>query len=376
LDESGLDELGNLRRRIDRIDRSLVDLLAERFHLAGEIGTAKRTEGQSVYDPNRERRVLAQAMAAAGDRFPPERLQAIFREIISASRSVESGHSVLVHGELGGLAHEAAYRRFGSAIEIEVVSRAEDLLRRVDERRVDFGLVTLEGRSFEASLDRLDLLLHTEVGISGEVHLQPRILAWSSAEQDEPDRASPIFATPAILARASRWLAAQTSEREVRATSSTEHAVRAAAEARGLVLGHPVLESIFPLRPVSTEVDDGREEWRRFFLLSRRQSEPTGRDKTTVLLFIPDRAGALHRVTGALSRHEVNLCWLEPKATALGPWDHLFVLEMEGHREDPRLRETLAELEGEVEMLRVLGSYADEGPRSPSAGAVRAGGAP
>jgi chorismate mutase/prephenate dehydratase len=66
-------------------------------------------------------------------------------------------------------------------------------------------------------------------------------------------------------------------------------------------------------------------------------------------------------VTGILARHRLNLAWIEPKSTHLGGWDHLFLLEVDGHREDPELAGALVELRASAEVVRDLGSYPEAG---------------
>lgn len=361
-----MSEIERLRRRIDAVDERLVELLAERFGIAERIGSEKAQSGLQVFDPSRERRVVERAMALAGDRFPPERLQAIFREIISASRAGESGEAILVHGEPGSLAHSAAVGRFGSASPILTTERAEDLFARLADGGCAYAVVSLEGHSLEASLDRLDLFLHSDVSVFGEFHLRPALGLYEPprraraaapakpAKRGGPE--APVFGTAAALAQASRWIALQ-GTREVRAVHGVPEAIRLATEARGLVLGHAALETAFGLRPSLHGVEDLPEDSRRFVILARREAPATGHDKTTILLVLPNRSGALHGVTSALSECGLNLTWLEPKATHLGPWDHIFVLEIEGHRTEPRVETALRLLKERSDLMRVLGSY-------------------
>lgn len=353
---SGLEDL---RRRIDAVDHRIVELLTERFHLAGAIGQEKEAAGLSLYDPLREKQVLESAARAAGGRFPVAHLQSIFREIISASRARETDSAVLVHGAWGSLAHFAAFLRFGASARIEVTSRAEDLFAKLQDGSCAYGLVCLEGHSLEASIDRLDLFLHSKAVIFGELYVRPRLGLFA---QQASAGEGPIFGSPSVLHQAARWIERQPSSRQVRVSPSMRDSVQQAREAGGAVLGYPVLEVLESLVALESGIEDLPEVTRRFLILSCRQAPSTGRDKTSILAVIENRAGQLHRVVGVLSRHGINLCWLEPKATHLGRWDHLFVLEMEGHQEDPSVAQALLELRTEVAFLQVLGSYPSETP--------------
>ena len=354
-------DLDALRQRIDAVDRRLTELLAERFDIAAEIGTEKERRGLSVYDPDRERRVIERVTQAAGGRVPSERLGAIFREIISASRAQESAQAVLVHGDWGGLAHQAALHRFGASAQIEPTPRPQDLFARLEEGSGEYAVVSLEGHSFEASLDRLDLFLHSDVRVFAEFSVEPRLGLFAPRGSSGN---GPVFGTASALAQASRWMGGQPPERELRVAATVPDAIRQATAADGAVVGHTLLETLADLHPLELVIEDLPEATRRFLVLARRRAAQSARDKTLLLLVLANRPGSLHLVTGILASEGLNVSWLEPKPTHLGPWDHLFVIEIEGHEESEPVARSLAALKGEVELLRVLGSYPAEPARA------------
>ncbi len=354
-----MSELEDLRRRIDDIDRRIVDLLVDRLKAAGSIGAAKEAAGLSAYDPERERRVLERAEDVAAGRFPPGPMASIFREIISASRAVEADRSVLVHGTWGSLAHHAAVLRFGASARTEPTPRAENIFAKLEDGSAGYAVVSLEGHSLEASLDRLDLFLHSKAVAFGEIHVRPRLGLFSA---DPAGAQGPVFGSPAVVMQASRWIERHARDREVRVVGTVEDALREARQTGGAALGYPVLEILAGLSPLEIGIEDLPEASRRFLILSRREAKPTGKDKTSILAVIANRPGALHGVTGVFARQGINVCWLEPKATHLGRWDHLFVLELEGHREDAAVAAALEELRRDVDLLQVLGSYPSETP--------------
>jgi chorismate mutase len=77
------------RRRIDEIDQRLVELLNERSQCALEIGKLKRVDGQPVYQPERERQVLAAVEKASRGPLSPEAIRRLFERILDEARSVE-----------------------------------------------------------------------------------------------------------------------------------------------------------------------------------------------------------------------------------------------------------------------------------------------
>ena len=84
-------ELRRLRKRIDALDRRLVDLLNERATLAREAGRAKTAAGRrAVRDAEREREVLLRVSMANTGPLPQADLVALYRRLFVATRALET----------------------------------------------------------------------------------------------------------------------------------------------------------------------------------------------------------------------------------------------------------------------------------------------
>ena len=88
--------LGDWRRRIDEIDRKLVELLNERSQCALEIGKIKKTERLPLYQPDREREVLENAEKVNSGPLSDAAIRRLFERIIDEARSAERE---AMHGE-------------------------------------------------------------------------------------------------------------------------------------------------------------------------------------------------------------------------------------------------------------------------------------
>ena len=87
-----------IRAQIDALDQELLNLLNQRQTLAQAIGRIKNLQGQRTLDFQREEEVLAQLMGLNPGPLSPAALKNIFREIISASRQIQSPLSVAFLG--------------------------------------------------------------------------------------------------------------------------------------------------------------------------------------------------------------------------------------------------------------------------------------
>ena len=82
-------QLRTLRRQIDRLDQRLLSLLNRRARLALRVGALKHRNGRQVFDPKREREILARLRAANAGPLPAAAIAAIYREILKRSRQLE-----------------------------------------------------------------------------------------------------------------------------------------------------------------------------------------------------------------------------------------------------------------------------------------------
>ena len=89
-----------LRQQIDRVDDQLLRLLNRRARFALEIARQKARTNSGVYAPGREKGVIARLARANPGPLPERLVRAIFREIISASRSLEQHLRVAYLGTL------------------------------------------------------------------------------------------------------------------------------------------------------------------------------------------------------------------------------------------------------------------------------------
>jgi chorismate mutase len=82
-------DIADWRRKIDEIDRKLVDLLSERAQAAHEIGKLKRTAGMPIYEPDRERAVFNNTQNANQGPLPDRDLQRIYERIMDVMRHIQ-----------------------------------------------------------------------------------------------------------------------------------------------------------------------------------------------------------------------------------------------------------------------------------------------
>ncbi|MFZ0888938.1 MAG: prephenate dehydratase [Candidatus Binataceae bacterium] len=348
--------LEKLRAQMDELSVKLVRLLNDRARVAEQIGRIKRANGAAFYQPGREREVIAQMQAENTGPLSDHQVRRIFTEIISACRALEDELRVAFLGPEHTYSHEAALRHFGASATFVPEGSIAGVFQALENGRADLGVVPVENSTEGSVTLTLDLLIDTPLAIIGEVMLPIRHALLSRSG----DRAaiSRIVSHQQSLAQCRGYLAANYPKCELEAVASNAVAAQRAAEDRGCAaIASLSAAEAYGLQVIAENIQDLAQNATRFLVIGKHPVGKTGADKTTVLFAVRDQVGALHEVLGLFARNGINISKIESRPLRSRPWEYLFFVDLGGHRDDPRLKRTLAALERKALFLKVLGSY-------------------
>ncbi len=352
------DGLNQVRQRIDALDTDIQRLISERAALAVEVRGAKGelSGAAEYYRPEREAQVLRAVIERNVGPLSDSVMLRLFREIMSACLAQQEPMKIAYLGPEGTFTQQAVYRQFGHSVQSIAQPSIEDVFLQVQAAEADFGVVPVENSSQGMVSHTLDMFLNAEVTICAEVelrihqHLITTARALAGIER--------IYAHAQSLAQCKHWIKAHLPEAELIAVSSNAEAVRrvrALPDAAAIAGRHAA--EVYGVPVLFGDIEDHVDNTTRFLVLGRKLLEPSGDDKTTLLVAGTDGAGALFRLIEPLARHGVNMNRIESRPSRQGRWDYVFFIDADGHYGDPGLSAALAELEGEARMVRVLGSY-------------------
>jgi chorismate mutase/prephenate dehydratase len=354
-------DLADWRTRINELDNQILNLLNQRAEAALQIGNLKRRQGTPSYVPEREAEILR--LLSAGNRGPltADNLAAIWREVLSACRALESPLTVAYLGPQATFTHQAALGRFGASVEFRPARTILDVFDEVERGRVAYGVVPVENSTEGAVNVTLDRLIDSEATICGEIYLEiAQQLLSRATDLSEIKR---VLSHPQGLAQCRGWLAANLRDVVTEETSSTAAAVEVAAsdptvaaiaaELAGTLYGVPILRE---------RIEDNRHNATRFLIIEspahgRPSAGPSGRDKTSLLFAMKNEPGSLYRILDPFVRAGLNLTKIESRPAKIRAWEYVIFVDFEGHRETPAVAVALREIGERTLHLKVLGSY-------------------
>lgn len=345
-----------LREQIDQVDRKLIELLNERARLALEVGHVKRSSNAPVYRPEREAEVLRKVGTLNQGPLTEAAVTGVFREVISACRALERPLRVAYLGPPGTFSELAMIKQFGSGIGGNPAVSIDEVFRAAETGAADFAVVPVENSTEGAVSRSLDLLLMTPLRILAEVSVPVRHhLLTQSGSLDGITR---VVTHAQTLAQCIGWLNQHAPNLERVAVASNAEAARIAAQdPTSAAIAGENAASLYGLAVAAGHIQDDPQNRTRFAVLGSQDVHPTGKDKTSLILSVPNRAGAVYHMLTPLAQHGVSMTRFESRPARMGAWEYYFYVDIEGHERDPRVVGALQALREACAFFKSLGSY-------------------
>jgi len=350
------EKLKPLRDQIDAIDVQLIDLLNCRARIAQEVGHVKAETNAPVFRPEREAMVLRRVAERNAGPLASDDMQMLFREIMSICRALERRVRVAFLGPAGTFSEQAVYSQFGRAVDSLPCVSIDEVFRATEAGTADFGVVPVEN-STEGAINRtLDLMLQTPLYISGEVAIAVHHSLMSKS--GTMDGVARICAHEQALAQCQAWLNQHYPDIERHAVASNAEAARLASVDTGVAaIAGEIAGQTYGLQTVSAHIQDDPHNRTRFAVVGRLQTTPSGSDQTSLVLAVPNKAGAVYNLLAPLATHGVSMTRFESRPARMGTWEYYFYVDIEGHLHDEKVAKALAELKQSAAFFKVLGSY-------------------
>jgi len=348
-------ELDLLRKRIDEMDKQIVELLNERAKIVIEVGKTKLANNTPVYAPDREQAVLERIAALNKGPLLQKTLQAIYRELMSGSFALEKPLRIGYLGPEGSNSHLAAERKFGSSVEYRPLADIRAVFEEVARGHCDLGIVPIENSVGGGVVDTLDSFIGASVHICGEVMLEVHHNLLANCP---PERITAVASKPEVFVQCRNWLSASFRQVELIPVASSAKAAEMAAQQVGLAaIGSTLAAELYKLNVVFSNIEDSPNNMTRFFVISSTPAKRTGNDKTAIMFTTAHRAGALVEVLNVFARHGINLTNIDTRPSKRRNWEYYFFVDAEGHCQDAGFAKALKEAREHCGELHVLGSF-------------------
>ena len=343
------------RKAIDKLDAQIVRLLNERTRHVLTIGEIKLKAGEEIYVPHRERTVLNRICHLNEGPMTNDQLRAVYREIMSSALALEKTLTIAYLGPEATFTHQAAIRRFGSSLRYAAQKTIADVFTEVSKNRADYGVVPVENSTEGVVTHTLDMFVDSDLKVVSQIVLRVQQCLMTNSARKQIKK---LYAHPQSLAQCRGWVQNHLPRVEIVETSSNARSAELAAKEKGTaaIAGLLAAEK-YKLRVVEYDIQDNAANATRFLVLGRQCSPPTGADRTSLMVSISHKVGALHHALAAFRRYRINLTKIESRPSKRKAWEYFFFIDCDGHMNDRKVAKAIQQLGKHCNFVKILGSY-------------------
>jgi len=348
--------LQKLRDEIDSLDVKILALLNTRAKTIISIGKLKAKTKRSVYAPDREADVYRKLAENNKGPLSNDSVKAIYREIMSGALNLEKPLSIAYFGPEFTFTHLASMKKFGASVNYKGCETIKDVFVEVGRGRADYGVVPIENSIEGAVNHTLDMFMDSDVLICSEIYLE--ISHNLLSRTNDAGKIRKVYSHPQVFGQCRIWLETNMPRAKLIEASSTAHAAAIASKEHGAacIATSPAAEK-YNLNVLYTSIEDSSRNVTRFLVIGDTEAKPTGRDKTSVIISLKDKVGALHDMLVPFKDNKINLTKIESRPSKARAWEYCFYVDMEGHYRDARIKKALDRIRTEAAFFKVLGSY-------------------
>ncbi len=350
-------DLQEIRKELDKIDNSVLELFNKRLELVEKVAEYKAKTKSAIYRPEREKEIidrLKRINKEHNGKLSDELIEALYTQIISTFRNYEKRELIAFLGPEASFTHQAAERKFGLTGSYVPIATINGVFREVATKRAKFGIVPIENSTNGIVTDTINCLNNYNLNIVGEVVLDVHhVFATTAANIKDIKK---IYSKDIAFNQCSKFLEDFGFDNiELIPVDSTAKAASLAKEdSSAAAICAEVAAKMYNVPIMFRNIEDDDKNRTRFFVISDFENKQTSEDKTTVLAKLKNRPGALVDFLLDFKEHNIDLTKI--KSHIVGG-NSVFFLEFNGHKNDTKIGEILKKYRDEI---KFLGSYIKE----------------
>ena len=374
-------DLKDLRKQIDEIDSSLVELYEKRMEVSSAIADYKIENGKKVYDRERELEKIKTVKSLAHSAFNRIGVEELFSQIMSMSRKLQyqklsekgaslrlpfiqidslssSARRVCYQGAEGAYSEEATIRFFGEGVNSFHVDTFRDAFGALEDGSADYAVLPIENSTAGIVSEVYDLLTEYENYIVGEqiIDIRHCLLGVPGAKLEDIQT---VYSHPQSLMQSSRFLAEHSDIKQI-SMKNNAFAARKVAEDKDktqAAIASKRAGEIYGLEIIKEAINQAESNSTRFIVVTNQKVFLKGAGKISLCLEIPHEAGSLYHIMSHFIYNGLNMTKIESRPIEDRNWEYRFFIDFDGNLEDSSVKNALRGLREEAKMMKILGNY-------------------
>ena len=279
-------------------------------------------------------------------------------------------HLIAIQGSVASFHDLAAKKYFGQEVSINECGSFKEVCDKIANNKVDYGIIAIENKIAGSILLNYQLIENYDLRVIGEIYLPIELQLLGKPDSKLSD-IKEIISHPMALGQSQVFLSEneRLTVTEYKDTSSCAKMVAANTTGEMAVIGGPLLAKLYNLRVLVDNVCDVKQNFTRFYILSKGSDYVTDPNKASVTLQVMNEPGKLSTVLDSIKQYGLNLSKIQSLPIPNDSNAYPFHLDIEFDDKEV-FEKCISDLAIETVSLKVLGIYKSEAFKSKTSSEV------
>ena len=374
-------DLGEIRSKIDNIDKPLIELFEERMELCEKVAQYKIKTGKKVLDEEREKAKLEAIQAMVQKPSNIHAIDDLFSQIMANSRKMQyrlleettqtlrepyeaidaidkENCTVVYQGVEGAYSYIAMKRFFGREVNHFAVATWRDAMEAVKEEKADYAVLPIENSTAGIVADVYDLLQEYNNYIIAETYVKVEH-ALLGLPGTDLDKVTTVYSHPQGLMQCEGFLMKHKDWQQI-SQSNTAGSAKKILEEKDLT--HVAIASeeaaeVYGLEVLKNKINDFDNNTTRFVIVTKNRKFVKDAQKMSIVFETANKAGTLYNLLSHIIYNGLNMNKIESRPIEGRTWEFRFFVDFEGNIDDASVMNALRGIEEEAVSIKLLGNY-------------------
>lgn len=357
--------LDDLRKEIDEVDKSLVELFEKRMEIVTEVAKYKIENKVPVLNSSREWEVIKKNTERLKNKELDIYLKEFFIKLMDLSKNYQkhkidnakSQIKVCYQGTTGSYSEQALLEYFGEEVNSYPVNKFEDVFKELKDENSHYGVLPIENSSTGAINEVYDLLRKYGLYIVGNIALKinHNLIGLKGSKLEDIRE---VYSHPQALEQCSDFL----SKKEwvlvpYQNTAMAAELIKSKEANYMAAIGSRKAAEVNDLEIIKENINNNNSNYTRFIIIGRSLEERDENNSISIVFSNPHKPGALYDSLGIFKKNNLNMIRIESRPIIGSPWEYFFYVDLEGDINSDNVKKALGEIQNNSNYFKILGYY-------------------
>lgn len=374
-------DLGEIRSKIDGIDKQLIELFEERMELCEKVAQYKIETGKKVLDEEREKAKLEAVRAMVQKPSNIHAIDDLFSQIMANSRKMQyrlleettqtlrepyeaidmidkENCTVVYQGVPGAYSYIAMKRFFGKQVNHFAVATWRDAMEAVKEGKADYAILPIENSTAGIVADVYDLLQEYNNYIIAETYVKVEH-ALLGLPGTDLDKITTVYSHPQGLMQCEGFLMKHKDWQQI-SQSNTAGSAKKILEEKDqthVAIASEEAAEVYGLEVLKNKINDFDNNTTRFVIVTKTRKFVKNAQKMSIVFETANKTGTLYNLLSHIIYNGLNMNKIESRPIEGRTWEFRFFVDFEGNIDDAPVMNALRGIEEEAVSIKLLGNY-------------------